>query len=299
MFKSGSENLINWGSNQKTIIIPCPVCNSFKNYELLFQKNSYNIVKCNICEFSFINPQPDPSLIFDFYNCSSDEWNSTESELPVSKFFIKKVFKLQVRGNWLDIGCSEGHLLSEAKKIGYTVQGIELNSNAIRKGLMKYGVNILNIDFLTYRPDYLFEIISMFRLFEHLHDPNNYLNKIWNILIDQGLLIISVPNYLFGIKLYRLSKIFRWIKKIESTVNVFSPPGHLLHFTPKTIEQILNKNKFVVVKKGNTPPTYEKSSTIRNFLKFVAFEFTEAIYYLTFKRLILNYNFWIIAKKQG
>lgn len=100
------------------------------------------------------------------------------------------------RGRILDIGCSGGLLLDEARKMGFEPYGIDISPEGVRRardlGLPNIiQENLLHADF----PANFFAVITMNHVIEHVDDPFAYLRKVAEWLTPGGFLVIGVPNF--------------------------------------------------------------------------------------------------------
>lgn len=89
----------------------------------------------------------------------------------------------------LDFGCGAGGYLIRANKIASQVIGVELEEN-IRQQLNQEGIaTVASIDGLDQ-----FDVITLFHVLEHLTEPVGYINKFKEHLVDDGTLLVEVPN---------------------------------------------------------------------------------------------------------
>lgn len=212
--------------------IRCPLCGS-KNYRLLFRTVDFkvsrlwfDIVKCSSCSLVFTNPRPVENEIRNYY------FNNYYSYKPfrpkrVGKEDIKKPAN---RYKILDIGCGSGRWLYKQKTIGNDVYGVEISQNAV-KIANEMGLNVFlgNLEAAEFANDF-FDLVRMNHVLEHLFDPLEFLKEVKRILRKGGECIISVPN----------------VESIESILlksswRPLEVPRHLLHFSPSTLEKIVNK----------------------------------------------------------
>jgi SAM-dependent methyltransferase len=132
----------------------------------------------------------------DFY----DEYNyiSPSSGLGLSQYegmisAINNAF--EKGGSLLEIGCSDGYILSQLKERGFSnIFGIEpgpLAKRGIERGLP--------IKQAFYDEDLVkgqkFDGIYLMHVFEHLMRPDLILKSFNNILSDSGKIILEVPNF--------------------------------------------------------------------------------------------------------
>lgn len=196
----------------------CPVCDG-ENFVKMFQVNGHqdfdsNFFKCRDCMAVFLNPCPTDMFLEDFYNHRyySDEhrkkmgWEtdltkiSSEILLQMEKrmnfveSFINEELKYP-RGNILDVGCSTGFFLLEAKLRHWNAQGIEISDRAAtiaREHLqlpVKTGVLTEN-DF----ENESFDVVTAWDVIEHISEPKNFLVNIYRLLKKGGILVFNTPN---------------------------------------------------------------------------------------------------------
>jgi 2-polyprenyl-3-methyl-5-hydroxy-6-metoxy-1,4-benzoquinol methylase len=140
--------------------------------------------------------------------------------------YKKSARKLKI----LDFGCGEGSFLLQAKKAGCNVYGVEVNQCMVKK-LKKKGIHAtVNLkDFVASNTK--FDVIRADQAFEHIKDPNEILPIFRKLLRKDGELIIGVPN-------------FNTLAKITKQYFFLHVPYHRLQYTKKSMELILNKNKY-------------------------------------------------------
>lgn len=134
----------------------------------------------------------------------------------------------------LDIGAGTGDFLKQAKKNGWTIDGIEPNITARKIAASKNIKLNKNIDILK---DNTYDIITLWHVLEHIPDLETDIEKIKNKLKHEGYLIIAVPNF----KSYdaQIYKEF-WA--------AYDTPRHLWHFSKKSIEKIFTPKGFKLEK---------------------------------------------------
>src|SRR5690606_27806617 len=86
----------------------------------------------------------------------------------------------------IDIGCNTGVLLDFAKSKGCITFGVEPSQSSqeiLRSKGHAYYSSLLNV---TDK----YDVVTAFDLVEHLHDLNNFLKNVYQILNEKGYLII-------------------------------------------------------------------------------------------------------------
>lgn len=230
--------------------IVCPICGS-KKYSAEFSSRDqrygagsdlkFNIVKCKICNFKFLNPRPKEESIGLFYKMDFHKPGRGFAYSIIRPFFnfvqneiIRKVKSYIKEGRVLDIGCGNGQLVSLLADTGYSVYGVEPSSEAVnffpvnvRSRIFNKNINECGFE------DNSFDCVLMFQSLEHVHNLEKIFSNIRKILKPEGMLWISVPNddffesKLFGAYYYNLEV-----------------PRHLYFFTKKSLQAILEKEGF-------------------------------------------------------
>jgi len=117
---------------------------------------------------------------------------------------VLKRYKNEIKGVVLDFGCNHGSttfFICDNKNVTYTY-GLDINLEAIKVGYTtkKKQYKDSKIDFLRgnimdYQFDKKFDTIVSFHTIEHIYeyDIEHVLNKLYNVLKNDGYFIISIP----------------------------------------------------------------------------------------------------------
>ncbi|MDD2689538.1 MAG: class I SAM-dependent methyltransferase [Candidatus Omnitrophica bacterium] len=214
----------------------CIICKSREN-RLWAKYGSYKAVKCNKCNFIWINPSLNEAGLNRYYQDYigmrfKDEIKTRQRKL---QYQIDKDF-LQVyisSGKVLDVGCSGGFFLNVLSN-NFDKYGVELDAKAVEYAKKKYsfGKNIFNLNLQdTKFPKGFFDLIIMRGVIEHLFDPLVVLKKVQGLLRKGGLFFIcATPNVdSFCAKLYRQ----KW--------NQFHPIRHLFYFSLSSLSRLCSQ----------------------------------------------------------
>jgi SAM-dependent methyltransferase len=132
-------------------------------------------------------------------------------------FFLKNIEA--IRGKFdlnineikiLDIGCGTGIAVTiPLANIGYDIRGIDVDKSSINKANIMTK-NIPNISFscqelTTLDSSGRFHIVICSEVLEHLEKPDILLKQMKEVLVDNGLLLITVPN---GYGYFELESLF-------------------------------------------------------------------------------------------
>jgi 2-polyprenyl-3-methyl-5-hydroxy-6-metoxy-1,4-benzoquinol methylase len=182
--------------------VDCPFCNSNKSklHEKFGPKLQYTYVKCLDCRLIYQNPRPkyDETFLRDAYEVYEHyipnhvflekTLNSWDKELKEILRFDK------IRTGILDIGPCMGDFLKVSQKYYNNCAGVEVAENMAKyiESQLKLNVYIGSYSDIDFNEKY--SCVHMSHVIEHIPNPKEWLLKTKQILDDQGILALSVPN---------------------------------------------------------------------------------------------------------
>tara|TARA_B100001758_G_scaffold247879_1_gene268046 strand:+ start:25610 stop:26491 length:882 start_codon:yes stop_codon:yes gene_type:complete len=232
----------------------CPICTE-KNFikkitcvDHSTSKETFTIVSCGTCGFTFTNPRPKDKSLAKYYNSknyishtnlSTGMFNWTYQ--IIRKFAIKSkisLLKNVAKKGWhLDIGCGTGEFLNACRAAGFKTKGVEPSELARSQAIKNYNLTVSKNTNLQEFNNSQFDSISMWHVLEHVPNLNQTLIDINRVLSKEGKLIIAVPN------------IKSWdAKHYKEYWAAWDVPIHLWHFSKETITKLLNKHGLKLVK---------------------------------------------------
>ncbi|MBK8750222.1 MAG: class I SAM-dependent methyltransferase [Candidatus Competibacteraceae bacterium] len=139
-------------------------------------------------------------------------------------------------GALLDVGCGNGGFLMLAQEMGWSAEGIDLDSKAVatarQRGLVvrQGGIEILSDEQEKY------DVITLSHVIEHVHDPLDLLRNIYRLLKPGGSLWLETPN---------LASLGH--KRFGENWRDLDAPRHLVLFTPDSLRQALKQVGFEII----------------------------------------------------
>jgi 2-polyprenyl-3-methyl-5-hydroxy-6-metoxy-1,4-benzoquinol methylase len=95
----------------------------------------------------------------------------------------------------LDLGCGAGWLMQRLKKVGWDVEGVEWNEEAARFAADLTNLKVWAGDFREIDlPKKRYQLIVLNHVFEHISEPKTVLERAYELLADDGKLILYYPN---------------------------------------------------------------------------------------------------------
>jgi 2-polyprenyl-3-methyl-5-hydroxy-6-metoxy-1,4-benzoquinol methylase len=141
---------------------------------------------------------------------------------------LSLVPRYEGQGRLLDVGCGSGQMLRDIQRVGWKVQGVEIDADAVQRG-RRTGLSILHGSFEDVElPPESFDVVRMHHVLEHTHRPAVWLRKASEYLRPGGLLLIGVPNM--------DGAMTRAFGRFAAQWDI---PRHLCHFTASTILRLL------------------------------------------------------------
>ncbi len=210
----------------------CLICGG-RDLEQLHHVNNYWVVRCHNCSFVFCDPVPTKAELNLHY--AKPDLYSDRPYVPHTNVGrrLKYSLLLKVLGLFsvqnqrirlLELGCSQGDLLSAAAKS----RRFEATGLDYEKGPVEYARSIGldarlgDLESSRYPADF-FDVIVAIHVVEHLHDPRETFTEIHRILRPGGLFFAVTPC-ITHFKARLAGKDWKYL----------GPPDHLWYFSPRT-----------------------------------------------------------------
>jgi SAM-dependent methyltransferase len=230
-------------------VINCPICNTQCVNSVHFYLGNF-VYRCKKCGLDFadsiINTQEGsgelvstntPELILSNY------YNNFEFDVDVAHKSLSLRFPIleKARGQRInsvcEIGCGPGTAYKFFAEKGVDWVGIDADSRSILHG-QKNNIPIVNceIDDLGKK----FDLIYFHQVLEHIWEPVEFMESIYEQLNDGGIVAIGIPNHAGFTALFR--RFFH--NFFKSSFGMLQFPHHLRAYSPKTIDYLLRLTNF-------------------------------------------------------
>lgn len=199
------------------------------------------------------------------------------------KTFVEILQPHIIDKNVIEIGCPSGKIAQRLFDFkNYTIVDPNKNPNIVLNDNMFFDQTFFDEN---YKPDKQIDIIVHSHLFEHIYEPNKFLNTCNNLLADNGVMIFGIPNMEF------IS---------NNALSLFSGIffEHTIFLNKENVSYMLNNNGFEIIDIID----YENHSIIFHCQKKTNFktsllpnDFCGKItnYYHIFMRTIDNYKHFL------
>lgn len=221
--------------------------------------DTWNVLDCRDCGFVHLDPIPTDDELTALY--ASVEYYEEypgwldKDERERDYWRLEHVDKLDAwqrlgaepGGRILDVGCSGGLLLADARDHGFDVLGIEPSPTAAEharaKGLIVHEALFQDVDL----PAASFDVVHARLLLEHLPDPRDFITWAARLLTPEGVLTVQVPNEFNLLQRTAHTE----LQKPEWWV---APPFHINYFTFDGLETLVTSCGIRAVERDTTFP---------------------------------------------
>lgn len=235
----------------------CPICENIIDKERK-TKHLPLFYQCPQCSGYYHKEGPPPEYKEDYF--AEEKKPSFVGNLlgkALRIFFVTRKHSIDKAlgkngGKVLDYGCGNGKLVRYLYDKKMNIEGFDPSPSAVnlakRKGLPVSGSLF----------EKKYDLIMLWHSLEHTDKPLADLKLLINHLEDDGKLLIAVPN---GSSLEAIIAKKRWF--------CYDWPFHRIHFTPKSLEKMLEISGMRIVSFDYFNPEYTVSSLVQSFLNFI------------------------------
>jgi len=236
--------------------VTCTVCGDTRSHPY-FEEKGHTIVRCCSCGHVYENPL-DLVEVRDRYVLGGD-WIDSGASIAVDFQHHPRGhiygFALDVMrehgfsgGRVLEIGCSRGHFLQFMDQHGYESWGVEPGEDALTAQQIQ-GIRVVRAFVEDFRPDVKFQGVFFLDVLEHIPNPHQVLQKVFEWLDTPGIVVAMVPN--LTIQQVRVF-LFRAGLRVHGVVSKSGSPlsagNHINHFSPRTLRMLFQRQPFAEVR---------------------------------------------------
>jgi len=242
----------------------CPVCKSiiFKKIGKIedtlnngLQPHNSEIVKCSNCDLIFVNPLPiwdnnDFATLYNekYFNLEKNpgkgKWLKIREHKNIYERFnrINKYLKSE-KNSLLEIGSGiYAFMCKSLLQKGWDVTAQE-PSKKLSEQLQHYypDMKVITEDYLTLDEHTRYSLIYADSVFEHVHNPGEYITKSASLLEAGGILYFISPNE-HSLLNYLVTLINRLRGKSVHYLSPYKSPYHLIGFSKKSLEILASES---------------------------------------------------------
>jgi 2-polyprenyl-3-methyl-5-hydroxy-6-metoxy-1,4-benzoquinol methylase len=261
----------------KTRWIACNACGA-DAYQKLSAVGEWHIGKCTCCGLIYLNPAPffDPTPEFSAISKGFQYTRYMHAKITPEIFAYEnaqfrrqqqEIFRLTGKTfptmRYLEVGCGSGASVRAATDLGWEATGIDIDPELIGTGIEQHNADLRCMPLSQGGFDAgSFDFIRLRDVIEHLPDPYESLLEIQRLLRPGGIALFVAPNEGALLNRLRMRLGFK-----RSMIAWAEPPHHIHGFNPATLQRILYRTGFKILKiKTTTPvdPDYVTSNNMRS-----------------------------------
>ena len=242
------------------MIEKCLVCHSDQVRKVmditdhLVSHESFILKECEQCKFRFISDPPEADVAYKYYETEEYVEHSDSSEGLINivyhrarRWMLQYKYRIMKKAGrtqkLLDFGTGTGYFINFMKTKGFQVHGVEISDKARKFGKESFQLDIHHPnDIYSDSFPTKFGYITFWHVLEHIYNPDEVLNRVRELMDDQGLLIVALPNYdCLEEKIY----LNYW--------NGYDIPRHLWHWNKSSFIQYMERLGFQIKRTGMLP----------------------------------------------
>jgi SAM-dependent methyltransferase len=159
----------------------------------------FDYYRCEACGLIFLTPQPPDLGRFyprEYYDLPTSEAELSSRAEHLQRWKLDVVQRFATQGRLLEIGPAYGLFAYLAKRAGFDVTGIEMDSRCCKYLRDTIGIHVVEgantLELLEHLST--FDVIVLWQVIEHLPDPWAVLAAAADRLAPGGILVIDTPN---------------------------------------------------------------------------------------------------------
>jgi len=236
--------------------------------KVIYKRERFEIIDCSSCGFIHLNPIPREDELKKFYEMQyyqekRDKIGVPEKIIREKPWYEKVVWKdmldafnAKIKGlqghpkSLLDIGCGNGYFLKYMQENGWEVIGIEPSLTACEYA-RSLNVKVYNMTIEEFKTEFkkqrFFDAINLSYVLEHSSNPKEVLEICRDILKNNGVMCVAVPNDFNSLQL----QVNKLVSKPSWWIAI---PDHINYFNFKTLERLLNSVGFEILLRTTSFP---------------------------------------------
>ena len=152
-------------------------------------------VYCNDCHHIYAEEFPEHDISDTSTNIQSDcDYTTYPSRFSQFSKSLLKLSAYTFGQELLEVGLGGCECALTAREMGYNVLGIDISDSCVSMA-KKYGLEAQVQDFIDFCPGRQWDVIIFCDVIEHVSDPVLAIKKLYTLLKDDGVILLSTPNF--------------------------------------------------------------------------------------------------------
>jgi 2-polyprenyl-3-methyl-5-hydroxy-6-metoxy-1,4-benzoquinol methylase len=274
----------------------CPLCDR-DDYIHIDTEKGLSIVKCKNCDLIYTNPRAkdsqensfgDAAIFYDEARLIFKGKKSHHRDKNY-EYEIRKIKKVKSGGKLLDVGTNMGFFLRKAHEAGFETEGVEPSPALSKIARECFDLKIHN-SYLEQAelPSNHYDTITLIDVLEHVTKPKELLKVCFNLLKQDGIIAVKVPNGDYNHFKMKLGK----LTGLGKNLDIWDSYEHVVHYTHKTFRAMIEscgyKIKTCFIPLPIHPPVW--ANLVGHYYQY------PSPFILDWKRIMLRNLYYYIGK---
>jgi len=247
----------------------CRVCGGRLRAGFAFRTRRYHVcARCGTAVRDVLPARPRVRHLYDVeYPLAFDHARTSEPRRRLFRSIAASLTRMGRPGRLLDVGCSGGHLLTEAARFGWRGVGSDLSHEACAVTRNAVPCPAVRSDggALPVR-DGTIDAVALLGVVDLTTDPLAMVREAHRVLAPGGLLVIRVTNAGFHRPLARVLAAARWLGRLVP----LQPVLHVFAFDAAGLRRLAERAGFEVLEVRNSPPAAEPGEASGDVARWTA-----------------------------
>lgn len=242
---------------------PCPICSAsgqipYANCtDFTVSKESYTLMRCPSCGVVYtLDPPSDQEMYrYDKQKVNQKLKLADSPSGLIGRLYYRvrsRMLRMKVRivetqayrtgGSLLNYGAKTGFFSHKMEKRGWKVTSVEKYHEERLFSLEMFHHRMIDVSEMDSLHAGTFDVITMWHVFEHCHNPNELLDRFYELLRPGGILVMACPNIRSTDAMYYGPY---WA--------AYDVPRHLWHFNPNSISALAYRHGFTLMHHERMP----------------------------------------------
>ncbi|MEX1025228.1 MAG: class I SAM-dependent methyltransferase [Planctomycetota bacterium] len=261
----------------------CPQCGSASIRPFDRDAKQLTISRCSDCRLLFLDPRYSDEQLDELYA----NYRSPESltrgfdpgRLQRKRRELAAFAAVAPQGACLCIGCGNGMEMVVASEVGFSVEGIDIDSESAQRVGELYGFKTYGGDLLTTQFESApYQAVVFDQVLEHLKEPRRYLERVFELLTPGGVAYVGVPNIGSVSARFKTLTGKLGLKPKARRGRHYDTWHHINYFTPRSLTFGLEATGFELVQLSGCPPAGDGDWLDRLRTRFPLFESSMCAY---------------------
>ena len=218
----------------------CPACDAVPRPSITLRQG-VRLLECPVCCLRWWPWPPfDPSAFYDQNYFQSDQDQKGYSDYSALEPGVRRTARARLQRigrllagqrpecRILDLGCGTGCFLDEARRAGWSVEGVEVSEYAARQARERdLNVRCAPLEDLIL-PAQTYDCVTLWDVIEHVRDPRGVIAATAAALRPGGVLALSTGD------------VTSWCARLSGRRwHLYTLPEHLFFFSPNSLRRLI------------------------------------------------------------